>query len=164
MNDSSGTSRAPKWMRVLLIGSLALNLLVVSLFAGVMLRRDGPVGRSFHARDIVTPYARAVHEDDRRNLGRELRKAWRAARPDLAALKADYDTILTLLRADELDRAQLSRVLDVQAERGRVRQGVGQNVLLNYLAGLSVEERRAYADRLEQEIARAAARRHPPRP
>ncbi len=154
-------SRMRPWLRVLLFASLALNLAVAGMAAGVFLR-GGPLRDHHGDRDFVTPYTRAFDEDQRRDLRRALRDGFVAqrgkdgARPDLIQ---DYRDALTVLRADPFDPSAMARVLDRQSARAAERQSMGQEVLGTYLAALTPEARAAYAQRLEDEINHLANRR-----
>ena len=69
-------------LRLLLIGSLGLNLLVFGVVGGATIghfwggeRRTGPD-------HVGSPYARALDPQDRRALGKAIRQAYRAAEID----------------------------------------------------------------------------------
>lgn len=155
----SDTPRARRWLKIALFASLALNLAVVGLFAGAILR-DGPPHRGDRsARHEGFLYFRAFTEDQQR----ELRRAFRGAtvgevrpREDRKAFRArfleGYERAATALRQQPFDREALAQVLEAQSERARQGRARGEQVLLDYLAGLSPEDRAAYADRLLREI------------
>ena len=140
-----------RWVRVVLFVSLALNLLVVGAIAGMVLKGP-PVARNDRS-DPVLPYTRAFDEDQRRELRRDL---WRSVRRDSATMRAvylaDYQRALTLLRGEPFDPASLEALLKEQGKRADEMRLRGENVLMTFLAEMTVEERRAYADRLELEL------------
>lgn len=146
-------------LRVLLFASLALNLLIVGAVAGALWRGGPARGPEAGAsRDFAAPYARALAPEDRRALRRDLRRAMLANRPERGALAEGYARASAALRADPFDPAALEAALAGQAERARRRQEVGREVMVAFLSALSAEERRAFADRLDAEIARLSAR------
>ncbi|MCC1492179.1 periplasmic heavy metal sensor [Cognatishimia sp. F0-27] len=158
----SGNDTPPRavrrWTRYLLIGSLALNLLILGAVAGFLVRGGPGIGPR-DARDPVAPYTRALTETQRDDLRRSLRRNFlvedRETRTERrAGILEDYRDALTTLRADPFDPDPLRVVLDRQSARGEDRRRKGQEALAQYLAGLSSEERKAFADRLEQEISR----------
>jgi uncharacterized membrane protein len=141
------------WIRVLLVGSLAMNLLVVGLVAGVMVR-GGPFGGGPSGREPVTPYTRAIAETDRGALRRELGRALRNRDGTRGEVTAAYKEALSILRADPYDAAAMEAILRKQAELTDRRRRQGEAFLAGYLARMSIDERHAYADRLEDEIER----------
>lgn len=148
------------WLRVVLFASLAMNLLIVGLVAGAAFRggpfRDGGPG----GREPVTPYTRAFEEDQRKDLRRALARAFVGARDGTRSeITLAYREALGLLRADPYDADAMRAVLRKQAELSDTRRRKGEDVLGSYLAGMTVEERRAYADRLEAEIVRFGRKR-----
>lgn len=164
MTEKTNTSRLRPGLRIVLLGSLALNLLVVGLVAGALVRggpfRDGPP----HGREPVTPYTSAFAEDQRRDLRRALGRALRRDhdKAPAADLSESYQRALQLLRSDPFNAAAMAEILRRQAELTDKRRRTGEGILADYLAGLSPEERRAYAERLEEEVERFERRRHRP--
>lgn len=162
MTETTKPSRLRPGLRIVLLGSLALNLLVVGLVAGALLRggpfRDG----SPHGREPVTPYTSAFAEDQRRDLRRALGRAFRQDHDKAPAsdLVDSYQEALQLLRSEPFDSAAMSAILRRQAELTDKRRRAGEGILADYIAGLSAEERRAYADRLEEEVERFNRKRH----
>ena len=144
------------WVRGLLFASLALNLLIAGLAVGVVLK--GPPRHASPEQGPALPYTRAFDEDQRRTLRRAFRGEMtrRAGRGDVLA---DYNRALALLRADPFDAAALRDALKKQHMRADSRRTRGQEILLDMLGSLSVEERQAYADRLEREVTRISERR-----
>ena len=73
-NPSPKSSRL--WVRVLLVVSLALNLLVIGAVAGVIIK-GGPFkhgGPPHMAQGGVGPLTQALSKEDRRAIGREMRQ------------------------------------------------------------------------------------------
>ena len=163
VNDK-GARGMSGWVRVVFFASLALNLLVVGLVAGLIWNGGPPRADALSGRDGVTPYTRAFDDSQRRAIRRALRRAFVEGRRDREGLVGPYREALELLRADPFDAVAMAAVLDRQAAFSEQRRQRGQEVLTRFLAGLSVAERQAYADRLEDEIARLQRRRPPPPP
>ncbi len=151
MEKMDGSRRPGRWVRVLLFASLAFNLAVVGLVAGFVL--NGPPKPRGERHDPVLPYTRAFDEDQQREVRRALRRSFAGdGKRSREGYLSDYESALELLRTEPYDAARVSELLSAQAARGvRVRQR-GQEVLSSYLAGMSADERRAYADRLETEV------------
>lgn len=165
-NDTNGktapkSARSPLWMRGLLLGSLALNLAVAGVVAGGILRHGGPErGGPPRGRDFITPYTQALSQDQRRELGRELFSSFEKRQGDRPRPTpfGDYRGALELLRADPFDGAAFSAALEAQDARAAERQKMGQEVLVNFVSGLTPEARSDYADRLEAELDELAKR------
>lgn len=156
----SDTPKRHRRLKIALFASLAVNLAVAGLFAGMVLR-DGPPHRGDRGpRDEGFLYFRAFTEEQRQDLRRafrrhmghgegdreERRKAFRAR------FLEGYEQAATALRQEPFERDALAEVLETQATRAREGRARGQQVLLDYLAELSPEARADYADRLLREI------------
>ncbi|MCA0939518.1 periplasmic heavy metal sensor [Yangia mangrovi] len=160
-------SRSPGWMRWLLLASLALNLAVVGVVAGGLLRHGRPEhGGPPRGREFITPYTEAFSKDQRRELGRQLFSSFERKQGDRPrpAPFGDYRNALSLLRAEPFDSAAFSEALSAQDARAAERQKMGQQVLVEYVTALSPEARAAYADRLEAELDELAKRVPPRKP
>ncbi len=151
MTDEPRGPRDGRLMRILLVTSLAFNLLLVGLAVGWMLRHAGDASPS--RLDMAGgPLTRALSPEDRREIGRQMRRAWREADGDRADLRESYDALVADLRAVPFDAARVSTRMQQHRERFALRFEMGQDVLVAHLANMSDAERRAYADRLEDRI------------
>jgi uncharacterized membrane protein len=144
-------------LRWALAVSLALNVAVVGMVAGAMLR-DGPPGRPGVApRDIsFGPYLAVMTPPERA----ALRAAFVARAPGFRdarlEMRADMVQVAAALRAEPFDRAAVEAALERGTARARGFLELGQSVLSDHLASLTPAERAALADRIE-----AVARRKP---
>ncbi|EDM71670.1 hypothetical protein RAZWK3B_19996 [Roseobacter sp. AzwK-3b] len=145
------TAPMGKWMRGLLVVSLALNLLVAGAVAGHLISGGGGHGRH-HAPGIDAaggPMTRALDERDRRAIARQLREAYRDGRPGRAEQRAAFDALIADLRKTPFDR------MAVEGHMARIRGmlvgrlELGQGLLVDRLEGMEPQERAAFADRLE---------------
>ncbi len=159
MAEADEHNRGPHgWVRVLLFVSLALNFLIVCALAGFLLKGQH-AHHGVQRNDPVLPYTRAFQPEQRRDL-------WRALRQSLpregAGLRdrylSDYALALELLRSTPFDATRMEALLADQVARGTEIRSQGQKVLAAYLDGMNADERRAYADRLEQELIRMRQR------
>ena len=150
--------RAPRWMTLLLVLSLAVNLLIAGMVIGSVATRDRDRhgGRSDLAGDLGrTPFVAALDRDDRRALARALMREAGPLRESRYELKSRVESLLSAIRAEPFDRAAVERLIADQRHAAGRRQELGERLLLDYLEGLSTEARRAYADRLDRSIRRA---------
>lgn len=151
------TPKAPRmklWLRGLLFASLALNLAVVGVVAGAIWRHDGDDERRRGPRadHVSLAYIRALSGEDKR----AIRSAMRAEMPDRDVLRAQlrdsFNPVLDALRRETIDRDGLAGLLEAQFEQGAEARMRARGLMLDRLAGMSLEDRRAFADRLEQEL------------
>lgn len=151
--------RSPLWMRVLLIGSLALNLLVVGMIAGSLLSGGGPGPSREAARDLEgSAFVRALGPGDRRALLRDLGRERDTLGENRRLLRQRFERLLAILRAEDLDRAALDAVVAEQREATEARQRLGERLVIRRIVAMSLDERRAYADRLEKSVRRPQRR------
>lgn len=142
-------SSAPRWVRVLLVLSLALNLLVAGIVLGNALTHGGPGRGPRPAEMALDPVARALDPGDRRAILHGLR-----GNPDLRPLGeeergAALDGIAAAVRAEPFDAARLREALSVRSDRIAAAQRAVQEALVARIAAMSPDERAAFAGRLE---------------
>lgn len=142
--------RMSLWLRLLLFGSLALNLLVVGLVAGAMVRFGKP-GVDRPPRSVGTMLYRELPREDRRALWRE---SSRSGGDVKERRRAEGMAVTAALRQVPFDPDALSTVLTAQAaEREQFHRAV-QDRWLARVTGMSDAERAGYADRLEHAMTR----------
>ncbi|WP_299295655.1 periplasmic heavy metal sensor [uncultured Tateyamaria sp.] len=157
MEHAEKTKRCPMWVKLLLGVSLALNLAVVGLVAGMVLR-GGPLGgKGPVAMGYATPYVIALPRDLRRGVFNGIRRD--KTLPDRKARRADYQAMVAVLRATPLDTAAVEDLLRKQADAVTRVQARGQTAWLEAVAGMSDIERAAYADRIEEVLRRGGHRK-----
>ena len=147
--------KSGRLQRGLLIGSLALNLLVVGVVAGTFFTGGGSGGSQRF--DLTAgPLTRALEGERRDAVRTALQESGAFARRDRSEIREDMQVLLTTLRADDFDEAAFRDVLS----RQRTRLQSGQNAVLDAVTSqiddMGPDERAAFADRLE-----AQARRGP---
>jgi len=142
-------SRAPLWLRILLAVSLALNLLVLGLVGGAMLRFGGPDGMRPPPRSIGATLFRELPREDRNAL---LSRPHGSHGDRRARLKADALAVSTAMRATPFDQEALKAILDTQATHREGLHKSVQQAWLTRVANMSDAKRRAYADRLDHAL------------
>ncbi|MFN3209641.1 MAG: periplasmic heavy metal sensor [Roseovarius sp.] len=150
--DQPGRAGAPRWMKILLVVSLALNLLVLGLMAGFAIKggpkwRGGPPGG-------MGAMHRALAEEDREMLKRRMTEMFRAQPDGREAFRQEMAAIVALLRADRFDAAAASETMARVRGVFDDRIGSAQALLIDHWAQMPAEARAAYADRLEAELKR----------
>ncbi|MFC2969846.1 periplasmic heavy metal sensor [Acidimangrovimonas pyrenivorans] len=140
-------------MRLLLIGSLGLNLVIVGLVAGAVIdhvRRDRPP----IVRDLgFGPYSRALSHQDRIALMRGFAQETGGFRAMRREARAEFGRLLELLRAEPFDAAALKALMQKQETRAVERLALGQKLLIERIEAMSPADRRAFADRLQVALA-----------
>ena len=98
---------SPRWMRLLLLASLALNLLIAGTGVGMILRGGPP---PVAVRDLgFGPFAAALSPEDRAALRRDWAARSGAKGDGRRALREDIRALLDTLRADPFDADSASR-------------------------------------------------------
>ena len=148
------TKMPGRGVRIALAVSLALNLGVAGLVAGLLVE-GGPHGPGDMVHDLgFGPFDEALRPQDRDTL----RKAMQSRSGDLRAagkdMRSDAVAILAALRAVPFDKAGLMTALQGQEQNLTTRLQLGSAVLGDFLAGLSDQDRMEFADRYEHHLKR----------
>ncbi|SEW10866.1 Heavy-metal resistance [Aliiroseovarius sediminilitoris] len=152
-----------KWLRVLLAVSLTLNLLVFGLVIGAKWgdhRNQGfePRGPNRAAiRDLgFAPLAGALDRSDRREIGKTLRDRSGSFADNRKALEAEFQSMLSALRAEPFDPDVLLSTMNQQSERLRQRGELARTVLVDRIGKMTMSERLEFADRIEKSVRKRA--------
>lgn len=140
---------AKRWVRVLLVVSLALNLLFIGSIAGAMLTHSK--WRSHHPPRLdmaAGPLTQALSREDRRAIGREMRKAYRSAGANRADLQAGFEALIADLKQEPFDPEVVAKHLERHRGVFDERLALGQTLLLERLTQMQPDERADYAARL----------------
>lgn len=144
-----------KAVRIALAVSVALNLAVIGIVAGALLR-DGPRGRFIRELDFG-PYGEAFSPADRAAMRDAFLSRDVNMRDMRDQMRSEGAALVALLRAETLDLSKLSALMQAQQGRMLDRIDLGRELVAERIAAMSAQERRAFADRLER------AFQHPPR-
>ena len=138
------------WLRIVLAGSLGLNLAVAGLAVGSMIRfRDEAKPRPGPTFGVML--FRELDRGERRSLRQQAGGDHRSFHD---RRRAEGEAVLTLLRADPFEADALSGLLDVQAKTGHDFQNSVQQAWVKKVETMSVEERADYADELQERMHR----------
>ena len=141
--------RMRRGMRIVLILSLAFNLLIVGLAVGLVLS-GGP---KWHHDMRMPAHVRALDHADRRAIGQGIRAAYQEGQLRKGAGSAQSRQLADLLEAERFDRAAVAALLDEMERSKRSRYTVARDVWLGRVEGMSAAERAAYAERLREVLA-----------
>ncbi|PCJ10566.1 MAG: hypothetical protein COB16_00725 [Rhodobacteraceae bacterium] len=136
------------WLRIVLAGSLGLNLAVAGLAIGAVIRfRDE--ARLRPAPSFGALLFRELDKDTRRALRQK-------AGGDHGSFhdrrRAEGDVVLTLLRADPFEPDALSSFFQGQASSGHDFRMSVQQAWVTRVVAMSEAERASYADELQQRM------------
>ncbi|WP_299705731.1 periplasmic heavy metal sensor [uncultured Tateyamaria sp.] len=148
--------RCPVWVKILLGLSLAINLGIAGLVGGIALS-GGPLGGKGPGMGYAMPYVLALPQEDRRAVFGVVRG--NRDLPGRDVRRAVYGEMVALLKADTFDRAAVTAILERQARGVEQVQSVAQDEWLDRVAAMSDEERRAYAERVEEVVAKGGTRK-----
>lgn len=157
MADDRQTKPGPSRLwRIVLVGSLALNLAVAGLVVGAAV--SGRFGdrppRSFDFG--LGPVALALDPAERRAIGGAMRRdgALRAGDP-----RRNAAAMVAALRAEPFDPDQLQDLMTAHNNQVATLQRKALAALMDQIIAMSPERRAAFADRLQQELSRGRDRR-----
>ncbi|WP_435141499.1 periplasmic heavy metal sensor [Pseudopelagicola sp. nBUS_19] len=140
--------------RLLMIGSLALNLLVVGVVGGALISHYFSENGKYGHDRFGSPYVRALSFKDKRVVGREIREAYRSSEVDRQSDLNSFKRVAALLRASPLDNAALVKELSYQEVSGEKRRKVAKQIWVDRIFAMDDLERASYADALEDVLKR----------
>lgn len=154
-NDRAG-SGCPKWLKIAFIASLALNVIVVGVFAGFSMKESrggsGP-GRQIEWIIKLVPeerrdFAKSQFEPLREVLAVEQRKRVQ-----------HLAEIVDAIRSEPFVPDTLSAVLSTRRTSSSKRREIVQEQLVALLSEFSADERQMFADGVEDQVRRWRAAR-----
>lgn len=153
MTEATPLPKTATWVKVVLVLSLGLNLAILGIVAGAVLK-DGPGHRGMPRDLSFGPFSAAFSREDRR----ALRSGFIDKAPDFRsgrlAAQAEFAALLVALRADPFDPAAFQTALGAIEKRNADRLALGRALIEDRIIDLSPQDRLAFADRLEAALAR----------
>ncbi|WP_296420244.1 periplasmic heavy metal sensor [Pseudooctadecabacter sp.] len=154
MSHDPRTSR--NWTKVLLVASLALNLLIVGAVIGVVASggtRAGPQRFDLTA----GPLTRAMEAPDREAVRQALRDSGAFRPSNRRDIRADMGVLIDTVRSDTFDAAAFRAALMRQRDRLQAGQVAVIDAVAAQIEQMSPEDRAAFADRLENQLRRGSS-------
>ena len=142
------------WRTWLIVASLGLNLALLGVIGGAMLK--GPPPPPLPG---IGHYARALPEPYRRQIGHALRESRRDWGGTREAIRAQRDALAAALTAEPFDPAGVADVLKEESRLIDALAARGTGLLIAQLEQMSAEERAAYAEELRAERGRRSDRK-----
>ncbi|XDB00163.1 periplasmic heavy metal sensor [Sulfitobacter sp. LCG007] len=159
---SPGGRTRERWLKPLLVFSLAVNLLIIGAIAGTAWRHGGPGPGHAHPDEPGGrgfAFVRALPDEERARL----RESFRAARDQRDAGREERAAIerevLDAIRADPIDPERLEALLARQTALGAEVQTMVQDEWLAQVLAMDAPGRAAYADRVSRMLDRDARER-----
>lgn len=141
----------PRWIKPALVVSVALNLAIAGVVVGAILR--GPPQRIVRELDFG-PFTEALSPEDREALIHDFFRVAPMKRATMLDMRRDFDAIVAVLRTSPFDRDAMDHAMQRMGERLHSRLVIGQSLLLDRVAAMSDQDRRAFADRLVERARR----------
>lgn len=155
MADVENKVSTGRWVKVLLAVSLGLNMLVLGAIGARLYTHRGDALQPHNMREAsYGPYSRALSPQDRKIIGEALRREVGSLRENLPQIRETFQALILALQAEDYDRDAVHGLIAEQQAMGLKRQQVGQRLLLERLDSMTVEERRAFAKRLQRTLRR----------
>ncbi|MFD3189385.1 hypothetical protein ACFMPD_03810 [Sedimentitalea sp. HM32M-2] len=167
--DNKSPGRNRRWMRILLVLSLAANLLVVGLVAGAVYRFGGPDGVRRPPPALGAALYRELSREDRRAFRRDMRQLMPALATAQAGGKGKNNEnhhpvghgiegaqLAAALRAVPFQPDAATSVLEAHARSRRDWQAAANAAWLRRVSAMSDAERASYAARIEEALSRPA--------
>lgn len=155
------TAKPSRLFQIMLLASLALNLLFVGAIGGSFARGEGG-GRGALVRDLnFGPLTEALTKEDRENLRRAFIKAAPDMRGERANQREDVKSLLQVLREEPFAREAVAALFSRQMDRTKARLTLGQGMVLDLMTQMTPQARAAFADRLEAVLSRDAKGQKP---
>lgn len=149
-------------LRLLLVLSLGLNLLILGVIGGAVLgewrNHERPIVRDLG----FGPYGEALSHADRIALMRDFARETGGFGVERKVAREVFGELLSVLRAEPLDRQALQHLMMRQERHMAERLALGQKLLVRRIEAMSPQERQAFANRLQEALARGPRGHRPP--
>lgn len=145
------------WVRILLVISLAFNLLIIGAVAGVAIKGEPwyKPNSPHHAADAaIGPLTRALSKADRRAIGREMRQSRGEDGWTRRAHRQALERMVGLLEATPFDADAFGTELKGSISGLQGRMSHASDALILRLSQMSDEDRAAFAARVKEEMTR----------
>jgi uncharacterized membrane protein len=149
------------WVRLLLVVSLALNLLIAGLIGGAVVMR-GKWQEHHRARLEMMggPMTRALDHADRRAMRRGMYESFGNRQAMHEEMRAGMEGLIADLQAVPFDADAIAQYMAAHRAHLSARLERGQTLLLERLSAMDNEERAAYAERLQNTMNHGWRERH----
>jgi uncharacterized membrane protein len=137
--------------RIILVGSLALNLLILGAVGGAYLRGGGAPPRGFDLQ--LGPLSGALSRQDRREIGNKIRREVGQSGQSRGDRSDAFENLMRAVEAQPFDPETLKRVIEDQQTRQDGIRTAALDVFVLHLQNMPAEDRVAFAIRLRESSA-----------
>ncbi len=153
--------RTARWVKIALALSLALNLAIVGMVAGVVLRAGDRGDGAPELRTLgLGPFALALTRDDRDELRGRIERHGEPLRQERRAIGQALRAVQAALLAEPFDRAAAEAAFAQSRDLAGSLQATGHGALLDQIETMSAGERTELAERLARMMRRFGPDRH----
>ncbi len=151
--DPAATFPTGRGVKIALAVSVALNLVIVGLVAGAMVKDAAFAGRGPGSMGLGV-FTEAFSRDDRRALRKALAAEAPSFRATRASAEAEYAALIAALRAEPFDEIAVKAALSRIAAATVTQLQLGREVIEAHLLAMPTADRLAFAKRLETRLDR----------
>lgn len=148
-----------KIWRIVLVGSLALNLLTVGIIGGSVLRGGGSTPRGYDFQ--LGPLSAGLDLEDRRKISERIRRDVGRAGYNRAQRRAALEAMIDAVEAQPFDSEALTGIIAEQQSRTDGARAAALESFVTHLSEMTAEQRAIFAQNLRQALKRGQAREGP---
>lgn len=157
--SAAGQKLAMKgWVKAIFVLSVTLNLLVAGVVVGGFLATERHPPRPSVGDVTLGPLGDAFSREDRDAMRRAAERSGTDFEMMRSAFRNDMDRLIAALSTDPWDEAAVRDELAAMRARTLRRMELGEQVMLDRLETMTSEDRRAYAERLQERTQRIERR------
>ena len=150
-NTPPPQKRGRNWTRIALIGSLAVNLLIVGTLAGAFWKHEKPKGRHMDRISMgLGANILALPEPAQGEIAALVGKGFESRRAFRRIMRDSQKELLAALRAEPFSEEVLRAAFEAHRGAALGKSRVLQDAYVDALVDMSDEERAAHLDRAEQ--------------
>ncbi|MBN2740351.1 MAG: periplasmic heavy metal sensor [Rhodobacteraceae bacterium] len=154
--SGSGNCRGLRWA---LIASVTLNLLVVGVITGGIIGHDRHPPRPVVGDVTLGAFTNALSKEDREALRKAAQKRGSAFRDMRRQSRADMAALITALKADPWNRAEVEQIFARHQSRISSRVLIGDALIFERIDAMSPTRRQEFAQRLSEDAKRLEKRK-----
>lgn len=137
-------------IKFILVVSLALNLLVVGMVAGMMFNAGGMPHADRHVRDYgFKTVINALSRSDRAQLSHALRKEFGAKSAQIPKARKQISALIQSLETTDFNNTRVESILRSEVLNIVPRQEAGLRLLIEKVNAMTPKQRQEYASRLK---------------
>lgn len=160
------SSKPRQIWRIVLVTSLAINLLLIGLIGGAYVRGGGAPPRGFEFQ--LGPLSEALSREDRREIGEQIRKEIGRSGLSRRDRREAFEALVDAVEAQPFDPERLTSLIAVQQDRTDNVRAAALRAFVSYLTDMTAQERQTLAQSLRERVRRfgenGGKRPPPPRP